>query len=668
MRKLLFILVFGLALPGLADAQDTVAPTTAETVGPPRGVNHGNYNVMQQWETGYRYSLAGGDIGKYRSDVNFRNGIRLLNSSLAVNLRDGHGRYFDEIVLTTMGLGNDPYESAMLRVQKNRLYRYDMQWRLNDYFNPGLATAGGLHLANLQQRWQDHELVFFPQGKFKFRGGWSRHKEDGPSLSTINLFENQRGDIFTLFSNVKREFNSYRTGADIDALGFRLTFLRTWEFYKEDTPYSILQPQAGLNTADGSTLAGFNRASPIHGSSPSWLVTLSTERKRFAANARFTNSAGRRNFIQQENASGNGLSGIVTRIVNTSGNASRPVTTGDLNLAYFATSRLTITNNTSFDDRRMVGNSVYQQIDLLAFNFTTYNFQYLGLRRAVNATDAHLRVTPKLDFFGSYRYSNREIKSIQSATDASTPFSNVLTTQQNTVHAGVAGLNWTLQSALKLHLEAEFGRNDNPFYPVSERNYHTLDGRLQDRKRTVTASAGYRQNYNNNSISLASYSAHARNYFANFSWAARAWASLDAGYSRLHNDSAGGIAFFAGAPRARLTEGISVYVSNIHAANLGVRLAFKKADVYAGYNITRDTGDGRASLRPVGTVDALLYNVQTFPLSFQTPMLRLTIPVTAKIKWNAGFQYYGYREDFGLYSGLQNYHAATGYTSLLWAF
>ena len=25
----------------------------------------------------------------------------------------------------------------MLRIQKNGLYRYDMSWRLNDYYNPG---------------------------------------------------------------------------------------------------------------------------------------------------------------------------------------------------------------------------------------------------------------------------------------------------------------------------------------------------------------------------------------------------------------------------------------------------------------------------------------------------------------------------------------------------
>ena len=133
-------------------------------------------------------------------------------------------------MLTTQGLGNDPYESVTLRVQKNGLYRYDMSWRQNDYFNPGLATAAGLHLENTDQRWQDHDIVIFPQGKVRIRAGYSRNKEDGPALSTINLFDSERGDIFSLFSNVKREFNSYRIGADIDYRGFHLSFLRRWEF------------------------------------------------------------------------------------------------------------------------------------------------------------------------------------------------------------------------------------------------------------------------------------------------------------------------------------------------------------------------------------------------------------------------------------------------------
>jgi hypothetical protein len=665
MRRLL---ISFLLVPGLW-AQETIAPTVNEPVGPPRGENKGDYNIVQSWELGYRYSLVGGDIGKYRSDVNFGNGVRLLSSYLTINSKDGHGKLYDEIVLTTQGLGNDPYESAILRVQKNGLYRYDMQWHLNQYYNPGLATAVGLHLENTAQRWQDQDLVLFPQSKIRVKLGYSRNVEDGPALTTTNLFDNERGNVFTLFSNVKREYNAYRIGADLDFWGFKLSFLRRWEFYKEDTPYTLAPVDPGLNPPGPTTLTSYYRSSPIHGETPGWLVHLSTEKRKFAVNGRFAYTGGDHNFIQNESAIGTGLAGTENRLIITYGDAKRPITSADLNISLFLTDKLTITNNTSIDDNRIVGNSYFEQFDLSSLTATALNFQYLGIRLVTNSTDAHYHATKKVDFFSGYRYANREIKSIQSTADPSTPFINQLYTQNNSLYSGVAGLNWIITAPLRLHVETEIGRNDNPFTPTSEKNYHTIDARLQYKRKTIFASAGYKQAYNNDSITLNSYSSHGRNYFGNLTWAAKDWLAIDAGYSKMHLDTLGGLTFFAGAPRASRQTGDSIYISNIHAANLSVRLAIRKyADLYLGYNITLDTGDGRSALMTPGTVAALLYNVQTFPLNFESPMMRLTVPLTKKIKWNAGYQYYAYHEEFGLYPQLQNYHAHTGYTSVLWAF
>jgi len=187
-----------LTLAGAAAAQQTVAPTDAQ-VGLPRGENHGNYNVTQSFEVGYRWRLLGGDEGMYRSVVNYGNGVRLLGSRLGINSREGHGGLFDEILLTTQGLGNDPYESAVLRIQKNSLYRYDMTWRKQDYYNPALTvaaansitgvpsvtfagsglpellTSGGFHLRDTSRRMQDHDLILLPQSNFRFRAGYSRN-------------------------------------------------------------------------------------------------------------------------------------------------------------------------------------------------------------------------------------------------------------------------------------------------------------------------------------------------------------------------------------------------------------------------------------------------------------------------------------------------------------
>jgi hypothetical protein len=49
-----------------------------------------------------------------------------------------------------------------------------------------------------------------------------------------------------------------------------------------------------------------------------------------------------------------------------------------------------------------------------------------------------------------------------------------------------------------------------------------------------------------------------------------------------------------------------------------------------------------------------------------TPLSQLRL--TPKLRWNAAWQYYGYNEQFQLFSYHENYHAHTGFTSLQWSF
>ena len=65
-----------LLAPAFLLAQDTVAPSVDEKVGPLRGENRGDYNIVQSWEFGYRFASLGGNSDKYRSDVNYHDGIR----------------------------------------------------------------------------------------------------------------------------------------------------------------------------------------------------------------------------------------------------------------------------------------------------------------------------------------------------------------------------------------------------------------------------------------------------------------------------------------------------------------------------------------------------------------------------------------------------------------
>ncbi|MEQ1949196.1 MAG: hypothetical protein ABL995_18530 [Bryobacteraceae bacterium] len=378
----------------LGMAQETIAPTPG-SVGPGPGQDLGQYNVAQSWELGYRWNTVGGSRDAYRSMVNYGNGIRLLGSSLTVHSLDGHGRWFDEIVLNTQGLGNDPYQSATFRVQKNRLYDYNLLWRLNEYYNPNLAISGGDHFRNTQRRWQDHELTLFPQSRFRFRAGYGRTVEDGPAFTTEQVAEGNNAPPL-LFADIRRELNSYSLGGDAEVLGIKLTVQRRWDAFKEDAN-PVLAASGPFGNTNASTVATFNGAQPYHGTTPTWLANVFTERSIVRVNGRATYSGGRTSSILDERFTG-GLPGPANRLnqVIVFGNARRPALTGDLRVSIFPTKKLTIMESTSYSDIRIDGDETFLQVSGGNTQVARANFQFLGMRRFTSALDLRYAFLPKL--------------------------------------------------------------------------------------------------------------------------------------------------------------------------------------------------------------------------------------------------------------------------------
>ncbi len=648
-------------------AQPTVAPTREE-VGPPRGDNKGGYNITDSFELGYRWRSVGGNLGKYRSDVNFDNGIRLLGSQLRVFSREGHGSFFDELTLTTQGLGNDPYESAILRLEKYKLYRYDLSWRSNEYYNPALPISFGEHFMNTTRRLQDHDITLFPQSNFKVFFGYTRNTQAGPALSTIQLFDS-RGDEYPLFTNVDRRRNEYRLGAEGAFAGFRLNVLHGWDNYEETSRFSLPGgvTAVGNNTTDTNTLTAFQRNEPYQGKSPYWRLVLSRNARRFGMNARYSNVSGTRDFLLSEAATGTGRFGASSnRQINVSGSGRRPVTNASLNLSFLPTEKLTLTSHTSFTNTRMDGNNTYLEVNNTFPGDSIYNFQFLGIKSVQTLADATYAVHKMVSLYGGYHYSWREVQSVEGATIATFTDARRFT-QDNTQHSGLAGVRLRPAKPLTIQLDTEIGRSDRPFLPIAEKNYHALNARLQYKRKNVQLTALTKTLYNTNSTNLFAFSSRSRQYSYDASWTPKTWLSFDAGYSKLHLDTLSGLAYFAAGELVERNR--SLYVSNLHAGNLGVRLALlKRADLYLGYNIVRDAGDGRPV--PSTTTDdtfAPFQRAQTFPLSYQSPQARLSIRLHNRIRWNAGYQFYSYHEDYQP-SLLQNYRAHTGYTSILWSF
>jgi hypothetical protein len=650
-------------------AQPVVAPTP-QAAGSPRGNNAGGYNITNSFELGYRFRSVEGNLGKYRSDVNFGNGLRLLGGMLAVHSREGQGGFFDELLLDVRGLGNDPYQFSSFRLQKNALYRYDLAWRSNEYFNPALTISNGNHLLNTNRQMQDHDLILFPQAAFRLHAGFSRNRQTGAGLATGQYFDS-RGDEFPFFSNIRRQQDEYRAGVDFTVRSIKFSLFRGWEFFKDDTRFSRDTLSAGDNPNDNLTLAGLRRDEPYHGSTPYWRAQLTTNPDvPWVLQGRFTHSDGRRGFVFDEAARGTDRFGAErNRQVLLFGSARRPVTTGSLLLSWRPAPIWTVTNSTSFHQARMEGNAAYSEVNNAVPGFALAPFQLLGLRTITNSSELSVQPLRWAGFFGGYQYSSRRIRSRESDDPAGAPAP--LLEQTNRQHSGAAGVRLQPVKPLRLLFSAEAGRNDRPFYPTSDRDYNGLSARAQYRTAKASLSAQFRRFVNNNSSSLFLHSSQGRNFSANGSWSPRASLQLEGGYSYLHQDALTGIAYFA---NFSLVEGDrSFYLTNLHSFHAGAQIQWRRrADFYGGFVSTTDRADGRQSLasssRP-GVISspagAFLAPVQVFPLTYFSPLARVSIVVRRDLRWNAGWQYYDYREKFVF---PQNYTAHVGFVSLSYSF
>jgi hypothetical protein len=641
---------------GAASAQQTVAPTP-EVVGPVRGDNTAEYNIVNSFELGYRWNSIGGNQDEYNSQVNYSSGVRLLGSSLSVNSKDGHGRLFDQIVLTTQGLGNDPYESATLRIEKNRQYRFDMNWRLNDYVNPGLVSAGqeSGNVRDTRYTSQDDDLTLFPQSKIKFFLGYSRSVQDGPEFTSAGGFFAPTLDT-TGLSTIRDARNEYRLGNEFQVAFIKVNWMHGWEDFKED--FRVI-PQSDT----GAPLPA-ERTNPYHGTSPYWRVALFGEKKWFSLNGRFTYTGTRRAYVSQSSGFIGGATGNLGLQVVTMGTGHRPVATGNLTFSIFPTSKLTFTNSTAVYNVRTDGNSEFLQVNNGTGAFQTVNFLYLGIRTVANQADLNFQATRWLGFFGGYHYSDRLIVSI---LDPSLPKFD----RTSILNAGVFGVRIRPVQSVTVLLDGEVGHANQPFTPKSDGNYQALGARVQYKHKSLLLSAYAQSNYNNNSTSLTAFSSHARTYAANASWTPLRWLSFNADYSKLHLDTLGGLSFFDSGEQ---TSAESLYISNLQTGNLGLRFVLgKRLDLYAGYSHVQDTGDGRNTATGAGfgsTIPEFQVS-QTFPLRFQSPLARLSVKLTNRVRWNVGYQYYGYHEEFFTGQGFlpdQAYRAHTGYTSVLWSF
>src|ERR1700719_194672 len=223
-----------------------------------KGIDQGNYNIKQSIEFGGRLTSIGGDTPTYDTFVNLQEGARLLGFTTQMNSLNHHGAPFDRLYFTNFGYGGDPNDVSRLRISKNKWYDFDALFRRDENtwtysllanplnpttpftngpvgYGPPLCTSCVLgnspHLFNTRRRMSDYNLLLLPQSRVRFRVGYSRNVNDGPSFSTIH-----QGTEQLLFQENKDTVNAYRVGIDFKFLPrTNISYDEILTYYKGDT-------------------------------------------------------------------------------------------------------------------------------------------------------------------------------------------------------------------------------------------------------------------------------------------------------------------------------------------------------------------------------------------------------------------------------------------------
>src|SRR4029453_13073233 len=135
------VLVLILALKAVTAQQPSLSPaapksgTSGTGNGPVEaGEDAGNYTLISTIEFGYRGLAVDGDLNKYQSDLNYKAGPRLFDSSFLMRSNNGGGKLFDTLLVTGTGWGADPSGNFRINVEKPKWYQFDGTYRKFKYF------------------------------------------------------------------------------------------------------------------------------------------------------------------------------------------------------------------------------------------------------------------------------------------------------------------------------------------------------------------------------------------------------------------------------------------------------------------------------------------------------------------------------------------------------
>ena len=659
---------------GMAGSTASYAQTST-----PTPETTGDYEYSSSVEIGVRGLEVNGDHEKYRSDLNYRNGVRLFDSSVLIKDHTSGYKLFDEALINASGWGGDPSGSFRVNLDKVGIYKFDSNVRRVRYFNnlkthavnPLIPVAiGSEHNANTLHHFGDFDLTVFPQREnFRMRFGYSFNNTEGPGGATLRF----NGDVFGIDSSVNTRSDDFRAGVEGQLLGFNLGVTYGHRNFNDKTRFFLAGFSIGNNPLPTTaTMNPGNRTFRTKGTTDfANFYVQRTFANKLDFTGRLIYAESNSNIKETDLLTGRTAAAstgnvIISDQILALGDAKRPQTRSDIGLTYRVTDDFRISNTFTFDQFNVGGGNQLDELVLSTTNaggprppaFTSSTaWRTTSYRRFTNTIEADWQVRNWIAFNVGYRFTNRRVNDLGRDINL---VSGVVTPRggeeaENQTHSIIAGTKIKPMKNWSIFADFEHGQADNVFTRLGNNDFVNFRIRSIARMKNLTFNVSAISRDNDSPGRSTAFTSgvlfpeidtvaktRLQIFSASVDWTPMDELTLAGGYTYTHQNSRATIIVPVGVPiftTTRFLEGISEYYVRDNYFHFDVTARpIKRVSLYASYRISDDGGQGdRRSTRPQDFITS-------YPMKFQSPEVRLAIRVTKNIDWNLGYQYYDYRE------------------------
>jgi len=642
------------AKPAEAKPEQQAAPVEAKAETPEAAaaqplVPSDEAPVTGAMEVGYRWlGDVGGNFNAYRSVVDLGEGVRVLN--LDTRLADPSGKLWDRFTLRGGGWGGDPYNTAHLGVERNRVYRLNLDYRnlvylnyLPSFANPTIDRGVFVNQRSMdvQRRFSDVQLDLMPGRVLTPYLAFTRDSGFGRGITGFV----SDGNEYPVANDLRDQTNHYRGGVRLDWRGWNLTLEQGGTTFKDDQRVFNSAPNQGNRTqpllGQQLFLRDLLQAYGVRGdsiysrgllaASPAAWIDLN-------AQFLFSQPSSDTNYFEAKSGQFVLLNQLLFYDRGTgtlSSSAKQPHSAAGFNVELRPHARIRIRESWFTD--RMRNATRAQLVEQLALTgFTSALTDRLAVNFSQQQTELLVDVTKRLTMWGGHRYlwGDSQVR----APLVQRP--NAFESAELRRHSGLAGARFRPWQKWMLNADAEIARGDRTYFRTGLLNYQKVNLRTRydvTSSLSVSAVAAVMDNENPTPGVQYSFSSHDAGVSVAFLPKGGEKVSLLVDYNRtgIYSDI-GFIAPFNGQQER------SLYRDNAHTGTVLADVRPWKAGpwITAGGSYFLSSGSR--------------------PTRYYQPIGRVALPLGKYAFWVGEWRWYGSSQPFYLFEGFRAHQFTTG--------